>query len=142
MRHFHLSLLFFLAGSLLITSCSDNDTGQEGQRSDQLEQYDILGEWQLEVRSINGITDAAVECCDILNLRTDEVKDDLSGVFVANGVGYETQGTFTLKLDANKLEFIHADENLEYAFQVNADVLTFIYEEAGDTIEENWRKQE
>jgi hypothetical protein len=40
------------------------------------------------------------------------------------------------------LQFIHSDEDLEYAFQVNADVLTFTYLEAGDTIEENWRKQE
>ena len=142
MRHFHLPWLFILAGLLLITSCSDDDTGQEVQQLDQLEQYDILGEWQLEVRSINGITDAAVECCDILNLRTDEVKDDLRGVFEASGVGYETQGTFLLNPDANKLQFIHSDEDLEYAFQVNADVLTFTYEEAGDTIEENWRKQE
>lgn len=142
MRTFHFLRVFILTSLFFMTSCADDDTGQELQQSDNLEQYDILGEWQLEVRTINEITDAAVECCDTITLQTDEVKDDLSGVFEASGVGYQTNGEFLLNPADNKVQFFRDDEVLEYTFQVNADVLTFTYEEAGDAIDENWRKQE
>ncbi|MDR9401253.1 MAG: hypothetical protein RI558_07520 [Psychroflexus sp.] len=141
MKTYRFFNLFILIISLLITSCSDDDTGQEVKQSDNLEQHNVLGEWQLEVRTINGITDAAVECCDFITFSTDDIKNDLSGNFSANGTGYETNGTFDLNPTESIIQFNFDNEVLIYNYEINGNALSFTYEEDGDAIEELWRKQ-
>lgn len=130
-------ILLFISLSVL-TSCEK----EEAEQTDNLVQYGIPGQWKLDIRTINGITDLSVQCCDYIDFKTDSVPDDLKGEFKAFGVGYETNGVFELNIAEGTIEFMYDDNQVLYEIQISDNILTFSYSENSDSIVEQWGKEE
>lgn len=126
-----------LAFFLILANCKK----QEAEQTDNLNQYGILGQWKLEARSVDGVSDLSVQCCDYIEFKTDTKLDDLKGAFTASGLGYSSDGYFELQLNNDSIHFDFADRQKVFEFQVSGDQVTFTYFEAGDRIIEAWRKK-
>lgn len=127
-----------LAFFIILTSCKK----QEAEQTDNLDQYGIFGQWKLEARSVNGVSDLSVQCCDYIEFIADAKLDDLKGAFTASGLGYSSDGAFELNLSSDSIQFDYADKQKVFQFQVSGDQVTFTYFDAGDRIIEAWRKPE
>ncbi|MFP8487987.1 hypothetical protein ACKGJO_02720 [Gracilimonas sp. Q87] len=128
--------MLFVFTLVTLTSCGVN----EAEQMDSLEQTDILGEWKLDSRSVNGISDLSIQCCDYIEFKTDDDPSDLKGEFRSYGVGYETNGLFELKDSDKTIQFVYNDVQRAYEFQLSDDRLTFTYPEDDSEIIEYWRK--
>lgn len=132
------SKVFALSISIIVvtlTSCSKENPGQE---LDALQQIGIPGQWKLEIRLVNGITNLAVKCCDYIDLKTNDQPNDLKGNFTSTGSGYETNGTFELDTIENTILFEFKNKQLLYSYQLDGNVLTFEYSENGQAVIEDW----
>lgn len=138
MRQLKYLLRSFFAISLLCTSCEKNDEKGKIGTSDNLEILGILGQWKLESREINGISSLAVECCDYIEFETDNLPNDLNGLFRSNGLGYETNGVFQLDSSNETIEFTYNGDQKIYDLQIVDTRLVFKYLENNDSIVENW----
>lgn len=137
MKYFRKFTILILILTVL-SSCEKDEI----QTPDNLEQIGVLGEWKLETRTINGISDLAVLCCDYIMFRTDNELDDLKGEFTAFGDGYETDGVFKLNTASNIIHFDYDNSQESYEFQISNDLITFTYDENSQEVIENWRKEE
>lgn len=132
-------LLLFGISLLVLTSCNnDKDTAP----TDNLVEVGILGEWQFEMRSVNGISSLAAECCNFLRFTTDEIPTDFKGNFTNTTESGETQGVFSIDVSNNTIRFDLSDSQLEYDLEIENDLMTFTYTLNNQTIVEDWRKQE
>lgn len=141
MKKSNLFIVLIVLGSFVITGCDDDNQLPINQQSDNLEQYNILGEWKMETRLIDNVTDAAVPCCDYITFSTDDTEDDLEGNFTAISTSNETNGTFVLNPAENTIKFSYNEDTLVYDYQINGTALSFYYVESSSNIEELWRKQ-
>lgn len=123
---------------LLLTSCEK----EEIKPTDNLNQIGILGQWKLESRAINGISDLSIQCCDYIIFNTDNNLDDLKGTFMASGVGYETNGEFELITSTNLINLDYDNIQKSYKFQISDSLTTFTYIENNEEIVEYWVKEE
>lgn len=128
--------ILFAISLIVITSCGVN----EAEQLDNLEEIGLLGEWKLDSRSVNGISDLSIQCCDYIEFKTDNDPSDLKGEFRSRGVGYETNGLFELKDSDKTIQFVYNNVQRAYEFQLSGDRLTFIYPEDDSEIIEYWRK--
>ncbi|MDZ7807548.1 MAG: hypothetical protein U5K71_10580 [Gracilimonas sp.] len=127
--------MLFVISLIAITGCGVN----EAEQLDILEQTGLLGEWRLDSRSVNGISDMSIQS-DYIGFKTDDEPDDLKGEFRSYGVGYETNGLFQLNDSDNTIQFVYNDKQRSYEFQISDDRLTFTYPEDDSEIIEYWRK--
>ena len=130
-------LACFLLCSLITFSACEEEVAPSGS----LEKIGILGKWKLEKRLVNGIANLAVECCDYLSFEENEQTEDLKGIFIATGVGYETIGTFEMDTTENSILFEFNDREKLYGFQLQDSSLSFYYAEGDREISENWRRE-
>lgn len=133
------NLNIFLIISFALTSC---DNGQDTAPIDNLVEVGVLGEWQFEMRSVDGISSLAAECCNFLTFTTDEIPTDFKGNFTNTTEGGETQGVFSIDVSNNTIRFDLSDSQLEYNLEIENDLMTFTYTLNNQTIVEDWRKQE
>lgn len=138
MRHSKFYLILFLTMLTVFSSCEKDQL----EKSDNLKQFDILGQWKLEARTTNGISDLSILCCDYIMFNTDNEPDDLKGEFTVSGDGYETEGIFELKASNDVIEFDYDNSQMSYQFQISDKLMTFTYVENSQEIIENWRKEE
>jgi hypothetical protein len=115
------------------------DKDQKDQ-SDKLLELDILGEWQLESLSFNGIIDLSVPCCDFLELDTGNETYDLKGNFVASGTAYETGGTFELNTAYDSILFDSNNSHKKCHIQLMDDTFVLTYDEKNQNIIESWKR--
>ncbi len=134
---FLIALFTILTGLTVLISCEKDDTEQ----IENLEQFGILGQWKLETRTINGITDLSIQCCDYIEFEADSEIADLKGKFLANGVGYETKGVFEIDTSKTTIQFDYGDTQKSYEFQISEDLIIFSYSEDNLEIIEDWRKE-
>ena len=106
--------LFFLLG------CSTGDDNDN--RTDKLNPIGILGNWKINDRSFDGITPLIVVCCEFIEFKADENKQDLSGLYNWSSGQFRGSGIFTI--DNINQALILQDENDE-------DVYEFIISESG-----------
>ena len=127
--------LFFLAFTLI--GCSDTNE----DATDKLETTGILGRWEINNRSYNGIALLTVVCCEFIEFSVDENKDDLSGVYTFSSEQTSTTGTFTLD-DSNETIALQSDQDeTVYDVVLSASQQAFIlsYTAQDDTlVSENW----
>lgn len=134
-------LVFFFITFTVITGCEKNEGEKEEiEQTDNLNETGFLGQWKLEARSKNNISDLSVECCDYIEFKTDDDLSDLKGAFIATGVGYGTKGDFELKPSDNLIEFNYEDSEKVYEYQMINDVIIFTYLEEGNEVVEDWHK--
>lgn len=127
--------LFFLAFTLI--GCSDTNE----DAADKLETTGILGRWEINNRSYNGIEPLTVVCCEFIEFSVDENKDDLAGVYTFSSEQTRITGTFTLD-DSNETIALQSDQDeTVYDFVLSASQQAFIlsYTAQDDTlVSENW----
>lgn len=138
MRYTRIFPVLILIILILFSSCK---TG-EVETADDLEQTGILGEWKLDSRSVDGIADLSIQCCDYITFKPDSEPQDLFGEFTATGLGYETSGVFELNSSTNTIHFDYDNSQKSYEFQVSPSSITFAYLENDQEIIEDWRKEE
>jgi hypothetical protein len=134
--------LFFLVSLITISAVLISCNKDKMDQPDNLAQYGILGVWKLEARLRNGITDLAIICCDTLILRPDSQIADLKGEFTSVGIGFETNGIFTLNPPDARLHFDYTNASESRIYQVVDNSLSLMYSEENDSIIENWRRIE
>lgn len=132
-------LTVLLALSLVaLTSCGKD----EAEPIDRLEEVGILGQWKLEVRSVNGISSLALECCATIEFKTDGEPTDLKGAFTSTDTASEANGVFELNTATDTVQFNYGNTQLLYGFQISQDYLTFTYLEGDAEVVEGWRREE
>ncbi len=130
-------ILLFGVSLTVFTACPKEDSLQV----DELQQVGILGEWKLQIRFIDNVTDLTAPCCDYMEFKEDGQTDDLQGAFSAYGVGYETDGVFELNENKDTILFEYDDEQRVYDFHLSDDVITFRYAEDDREIVEDWKRE-
>lgn len=124
---------------LFILNACDND---ETNDDSALVKSGILGRWELQSRSFDGITPLIREVGYYLTLLEDKDRSDLNGDFFSVSPGSETTGLFELNPTSGTIRFEFRSETLFYEYEVRDDVLIFNYQEDGTDIEEIWVKSE
>jgi hypothetical protein len=122
----------------ILTAC-DND---EPNDDSALVKSGILGRWELQSRSFDGINPLIREVGYYLTLLEDKDRSDLSGDFFSVSPGSETEGVFELNPMNGTIRFEFGDRTLTYNYEVRDDVLIFDYREDDTDIEEIWVKSE
>ena len=122
----------------ILTAC-DND---EPNDDSALVKSGILGRWELQSRSFDGITPLIREVGYYLTLLEDKDRSDLNGDFFSVSPGSETTGLFELNPTSGTIRFEFRSDTLIYEYEVRDDVLIFKYRENGTEIEEIWVKSE
>jgi hypothetical protein len=124
---------------LFVLIACDND---EPNDDSALVKSGILGRWELQSRSFDGITPLIREVGYYLTLLEDKDRSDLNGDFFSVSPGSETTGLFELTPTSGTIRFEFRSETLIYEYEVREDVLIFNYREDGTDIEEIWVKSE
>ena len=130
--------IFVFVILFVLTAC-DND---EPNDDSALVKSGILGRWELQSRSFDGITPLIREVGYYLTLLEDKDRSDLNGDFFSVSPGSETTGLFELTPTSGTIRFEFRSEILIYEYEVREDVLIFNYREDGTDIEEIWVKSE
>ena len=141
------SVIFNLFLALILCfGCGKDESPQlEPEKTPQfcdMEQIGLLGEWEIQSRTTNGITPLIVFCCEFINLEDDDLLEDCNGAFKSEGVGYETEGFYTVNADEQTISFVFNNKTLIYGFQVQDTIINFEYTDDGNQIEESWAKVE
>ena len=130
--------LKFILTLILFVGCSDDDRNF----TDELEQIGIVGNWEISSRSINGITPLIALCCEFIEFKADENKEDLSGIYHWSDGQFSDSGIF--KIDIINQALILQDENDEdvYEFLISESGQEFIlnYFDNESLISESWIK--
>ncbi len=130
--------VFVIVLLFTLTAC-DND---EPNDDSALVKSGILGRWELQSRSFDGITPLIREVGYYLTLLEDKDRSDLTGDFFSVSPGSETAGLFELNPTSGTIRFEFGDRTLTYEYEVQDDVLIFDYREDDTDIEEIWVKSE
>ena len=110
------------------------------QSTDSIEQYGLIGEWEIQSRVVNNITGMPALCCEFLVFSADQNTNYNIGNFSYFGNGDNTAGTFEV-IDFDNMQFL-IDGTVHYrSFAVNGNYLSLDYIESGDSISEIWIKQ-
>jgi len=129
---FGIVLIFFL------TACDNDEPNEESA----LVKSGILGRWELQSRSFDGINPLIREVGYYLTLLEDKDRSDLNGDFFSVSPGSETEGVFELNPMNGTIRFEFGDRTLTYNYGVRDDVLIFDYRYDDTDIEEIWVKSE
>jgi hypothetical protein len=124
-----LSLLLFL---LLITSCDTDDNNT----LNPLIETGLIGEWEIIGRGINNISSLEALCCETLSFLDDDNKRDLNGLYIFDEHGIITNGSFTINLDENTINYTTENSDTStLKFTINNSVLEVWY---FDNSNRNW----
>lgn len=134
-----LTLLLFSFTLGCAKEVDNNPNEGEQQSTDLLEQYDLIGEWEIQSRSFNNITGMPALCCEFVEFSVDQNEIDNIGIFSYYGNGESVAGTFEV-IDFENMKII-IDGNIHlHSFTVNGNYLSLAYIENGDSISEIWVK--
>lgn len=147
MKKLNLGIALGLCCFLAFTGCV-KEAIEEVEQHDSvvvisnLDGLNLFGTWTLESRAYNGTSNLAVECCDSLILREDANSHDLRGEFTAIGVGYETNGTFSLDASGSTIAFTDGSSQWLRDLAISGDAMQLNYTEEEREVEELWRKED
>ena len=102
----------------------------------------VLGRWELQSRSYDGITPLIKEVGYFLTFLEDQDRSDQIGEFKAISPGSETDGIFELNPSDGTIRFEFRDNAPTYEYEIEGDALIFDYEEDGVEINELWVRAE
>lgn len=123
---------------MLMAACEKENPDQ----SSDLENTIILGKWEIQSYTYNGITDMSINCCSFVEFSDDGIAHDLMGDYKASGTGYEKTGIFKLDLENFTILFEYNNKQKLCEFQIQDSHLAFSYNEDGAEISETWIKLE
>ena len=134
------SILLFTMAMVLFSGCEKADEAP-GQVK-KLDATGILGTWEIQTYTANGITDMSIHCCEFTEFIDDDQPGDYNGLYKTYGPGYESNGIFTIDPDSSILVFGDSTDQTVYDYQIQNDNLTVYYTEDGDEIELTYIKRE
>jgi hypothetical protein len=117
-----------------VDSSSDSST----EITDSLQVTLILGEWDIESQTINGIGGGLV-FGQTLDFSVDTNPNDFKGFITHSEFGVKKTGTFEVIGDSLVVTF--SSGILEFNFSVQENALQLDYAIGSDNISEIWRKQ-
>ncbi|MEL6390673.1 MAG: hypothetical protein AAFQ02_10945 [Bacteroidota bacterium] len=134
------TIIFYLFLGFLLGSCSSAEPP-----IDLLPSTGILGKWEIQNRSINGIEPLIVVCCEFIEFVADENLDDLTGDYSWSAGQFTGNGSFTLTEDLQGI--ILTDKNDIDSFTImispTQDAFELSYSDSQDAIvRELWGKSE
>ena len=93
----------------------------------------------LHMRTVDGISDMAMPCCDTLTIATDDQPDDFTGRFAIASLGFDAEGSVAVNPEESSLLFSYNDTVQVRNYTVSADGgLTLTYTQNGNQIAEDW----
>lgn len=116
-----------------------NPNESEQQSVDLLDQYELIGEWEIQSRLINNISGMPALCCEYVAFSVDQNEIDNIGIFRYTGNGESVAGTFEV-IDFESMKILINGNLHPYSFAVNGNYLSLAYIENGDSISEIWVK--
>ena len=134
-----LTLLLFSFTLGCAKEVDSNPNEGEQQSTDLLEQYELIGEWEIQSRLVNNISGMPALCCEFVEFSVDQNEIDNIGIFSYNGNGESVAGTFEVIDSENMKIFINGNIH-PHSFAVNGNYLSLAYIETGDSISEIWVK--
>ena len=122
MKKLRTSLLFLI--TLLITNCNTD----ENNISNPLIETGLIGEWEIIGRGINNVSSLEVLCCETLSFSDDDNKRDLNGSFVFEEHGVVTNGSYTVNLEENTINYAAENsDTISLGFVINNFTLEVWY---------------
>jgi|GEM_PF-6070330 len=117
-----MSLLLLI--TILITSCDTDDTST----SNPLIKTGLIGEWEIIGRGINNVSSLEALCCETLSFSDDDNKRDLHGSFVFEEHGVITNGSYTVNLEENTIDYAAENsDTISLGFIINNFTLEVWY---------------
>lgn len=130
-------LVFFLFSLYLLGGCQNEETTP----TCDLRQSDLIGTWEIQSLTIDGISSLAIVCCQFLELQEDGQAQDCQGGFIySDAQNLINQGSFVLAPSSLSISFNTGSRQFTYAYQVQNEQLTFIYQEDGAEFVETWAR--
>lgn len=132
-------LLFmsFCATTLVFGNCRNG----EPIPMDRLEEIGILGKWELQSITIDGITDLSVPNGTVEFLADGNANDRI-GEFISQRDGIEDFGWFELDTATDSIFFSNRNNNIRsFLYSLKGSSLTLKYSERGSVIEEGWVRE-
>jgi hypothetical protein len=126
------NLTFLLIGLLLFTACNEDEEAQP--QPGPLESSGILGNWEIQFRSYNNISDASALCCEFLLFEEDENQSDLKGKMISTSTGSVTEWEFIMDVENSRITFNRENNTREYEYAINDGSLSFEYMEDSTTV--------
>ena len=139
MKNIYLSIFSVILLSL--TACQRDEEAASPVQKDKLQEFGILGNWEINNRLINGVSDMLPLCCEYLEFKTDGNKGDLIGKMTYEDPTRVLNGTFVIEEADMTIEFIFDDSNFKADLEMKDDEIRLVYEEAGNTIDDSWKRQ-
>ncbi|MGF1554982.1 lipocalin family protein [Paucihalobacter sp.] len=134
-------LIFLLLAPLLLAFTCDEDADIN---YDKLNELGILGEWEINSETINGISDLTVQCCKFIEFLPDSNNEDFNGLFTFNDDPSQSyNGVFTVDPTNQVITFQRdGNEDVVYSYTINGsqDTLSFTFTENDAIFEQNWVK--
>ena len=133
------SLLFSVVALWVLTECNKAIP----QSDDLLFEVGLLGQWEISSRTINGVTDLSVQCCEFLELSSDSIVSDLSGLwYYDDGDTIMNQGTFLVDTVEGDIQFYSQNSTFTRNYVVVSYDVIYLEHYVGSTyFEEIWRRQ-
>lgn len=127
----------FWAIALVFGNCKS----EEPTPIDRLEEIGILGKWELQSITIDGITDLSIPSGTVEFLADDNTNDQI-GEFRSQRDGIEDIGWFELNTATDSVYFSNRNNNSRsFLYSLSGSNLTLEYAEGGSVIEEGWVKE-
>ena len=113
---------FLLLLVVFLASCEKEPSKPVGK----LEELEILGTWEINAQTINGITDMSVLCCEFTEFMEDQDLNDHKGNYRTYGNGHESAGVF--EIDPNNARILWGETNTQaYNYELQANQLRVSY---------------
>lgn len=114
--------VFFTA--IILLSCDNNDSNT----SNPIVETGLIGEWEIIGRGINNISSLDALCCETLSFLDDGNERDLNGLYIFNEHGIITNGSFTVNLEENTIEYTTENSDTTILeFTINNSILEIWY---------------
>lgn len=114
--------VFFTA--IILLSCDNNDSNT----SNPIVETGLIGEWEIIGRGINNISSLEALCCETLSFLDDGNERDLNGLYIFNEHGIITNGSFTVNLEENTIEYTTENSDTTILeFTINNSILEIWY---------------
>ena len=120
--------------SLLLLGCNNEEDILREVKIDNL-----LGSWEWNATSVNGISSSVVPCCVILAFESKDFSK-LNGQFTVTENGFSGVGYFEVALETSQLTTTIDDQSRTFTFKLSETMLTLTYEENGDDVIDGYKK--
>lgn len=134
----NLKLLFI--GLMLFAACNEDEDPPSAPES-ALTNTGILGNWEIQNRTLGDISDLTAKCCEFILFEEDQNMDDLIGKATSTSPGSVNEWVFTLNPADSSMTLVRDNRTLSYSYAIDNDRLSLEYLDDSVTVKEVWIKR-